>query len=181
MSVYAIEKETLNRLADAVRARFKLDETMSVEEMIAVITPSYTNLLLSSTTAPGGSEIYGNGIGYLDGYRWSASGQKEASWVGGRITGWIPHINGAVCRVKGFDVKTEGYVTGLYYVGHLPDGTYETVTYAVGGPNSPLIYDEETGISEFIVPTNIYTHFRISSLIGLGEPIITLNEEITGV
>lgn len=181
MSVYAIEKETLDRLANAVRARFDLDETMSVEEMIAVITPHFTNLLLSATTTPGGSEVYGNGAGYLDGYRWSASGQKETSSTEGRITGWMPHISGAVCRVKGFDVKTVGYVTGLYYIGVLPNGSYEVVTFTIGSAKWPLTYDEETRIAEFSLPVNTCTHFRISSLIGPGAPIVTLNEEITGV
>lgn len=182
MSKYSISNDTLTRLANAVRARFKLSGVLTLEEMITyILPPPVVNHILTSTTEPGGTEIFGDGAGYMDGYRWSSSSNGVVTHNVGRISGWIPYKAGVMCYVRGFKPDTTGYVNGLYFVTYKNGGAIQV--YTIGKPGSGATYEYEydsaTDTASFMVPNGEYAYFRISSYINADVfPIITLGESI---
>lgn len=138
----------------------------------------YTNLVLTSTTDPGGTAIY-NGTGWYDGMRWSSSGGKASSQPGGRLTGWMPFKPGATIRIKNFGLTRSGYVGGCYFVWYKSNGTTSTVS-----PGNQSV-DEYT----YTAPNDSsIRYFRISAFSHYDEknsqsvptpPIVTIDEEIT--
>lgn len=142
----------------------------------------YNNLIKVATTDPGGTEKF-NLIGYMDNARWSASSAEiKAEGSGGRVSGWMPATNNAVCRIKGFDVLNSrganNYVSNFYYVGYKNDGTITTHTFNKSNTATPFEYDADNDIVTFLTPNNGYAYFRISGYLGSSNPVITINEEI---
>lgn len=134
----------------------------------------YTNLIPLATTTPGGTEIY-NGIGYLDGYRWSSSSKAETEYSSARISGWIPFEPGATYRIKYFYMsRTGGYVQGGYLVFCDDTGIFSTQTIGRNNPN----YDAATDTLVWSDSNSKYQYFRISAYKCEEAPIITKNEEI---
>lgn len=138
---------------------------------------AYKNLVLTSTTDPGGTAIY-NGVGYMDKMRWSSSGGAAVSANNqGRLTGWIPYKKGAVLRLKNFGLNNgNGYVSGCYIVMYHSNGTMST---------SQTGWQSEDAFTGTLSNTTAL-YFRISGyMIDANKtpltdpPIVTLDEEIT--
>lgn len=138
----------------------------------------YTNLVLKSTTDPGGTALY-NGTGWNDDMRWSSSGGKPSSQPDGRLTGWMPFKPGATIRIKNFGLTREDYVGGCYFVWYKSNGTTSTVS-----PGKQSV-DEYT----YTAPNDSsILYFRISAFSFSDSsntkpvptpPIVTIDEEIT--
>ena len=139
----------------------------------------YTNLVLTSTTDPGGTTIY-NGTGWYDGMRWSSSGGKPSSQPDGRLTGWMPFKPGATIRLKNFGMtRGTGYVGGCYFIWYKSNGTI-----SVDNPGWQSV-DEYTRTAP---NDSSILYFRISAFCYSDSgntkpvptpPIVTIDEEIT--
>lgn len=142
--------------------------------------PYYENLIewattdpINTTEKPDKSLLY-NGVGYLDGWRWSSSSKGPNETTEGRLTGWIKYVQGGTLRLKNFGLTMSvGYVAGGYIVQYHNDGS---TTIATIGRQT---------VDEFTYTMNAtgVTHFRISaygsgSSVSPGAPIVTINEEI---
>lgn len=80
------------------------DVVITVTTVVAVVPPSYTNLVPTSIDTDG--SIY-NGTGYQEGYRLNSSG-VPAELAGAVHSGYIPY-NGEVIRVYGATNSSAGY------------------------------------------------------------------------
>lgn len=146
------------------------------------------NLIDTATLEPNGTEIYYE-KGYRDGYRWSNSSNTEVEYNDynngnvARITGWIPFTLGKNYNIQYFNASVSSYVSGIYVVYYMKDGTINTQ----GIHNSNLIqglyhgsYDTENDIVSLLIGTTAEhllidaTHFKISGMRNtIGEPVIT--------
>lgn len=138
----------------------------------------YTNLVLKSTTDPGGTALY-NGTGWQDGMRWSSSGGKVSSQPGGRLTGWMPFKPGATIRIKNFGLTRSGYVGGCYFVWYKSNGTTSTVSPGVQSVDEyTRTAPNDSSIRYFRISAFCYSDANNTNPVPT-PPIVTIDEEIT--
>lgn len=131
---------------------------------------TYTNLLFTATTEPGGTEIY-NGVGYKEDTRMNST-PEIVDCTGMDLTGWIRYEQYDICRVK--NVTLTGGATP-YFIRY--QDSYSPVNLAISWMGDP----DEDGVYTFEISQYEGGYFRLSVGDINENTIITLNEEIAGI
>lgn len=138
-------------------------------------TGGYTNQIPISTTAFGGSEIYGgdyNGEGIADGYKTDTrigSGFTESSVTGMCCTGFIPVTEGDVLRIK--NVTLSGSATPYLLTYTATGGNWSSLNISVLGDT------DSDGVYTYTIPSGTGA-VRLSIGVIDETSIVTINEII---
>ena len=148
----------------------------------------YTNVLKIATDKEG--NLYNDGKGYKDGYRYSTSSDAESAQTGWDITGYIPCKAGDIIRMKNvtfMDIKSETSGTQRCSV-HMfkADKSYYTSSNtftpsALPGTAWNPVYGDDGDLVQFTLPSSYGADVAFIRMVchDFNEnSIVTVNEEI---
>lgn len=166
----------MTELADAVRERMGLIDSLSIAEMIEALKYKYTNQVPISTDENG--DIY-NETGYLNGYRLNSSGTFTEQ-VGSVVTGFIPAINTDTIRIKGVLFTKYSEYQIYSYVAMFDENKNKISSENKDYASSYTITDEDDGTTTIVIKKQPTTAYVRISAVGSGKNMIVIvNEEIT--
>ena len=118
-----------------------------------------------------------NGVGYLEGYRLSSSGELKTQ-NNSAVCGYIPAKTGDTIRLAGMDWSDKGGSIYDYIITY--DSSFNKITNlnSQGYGQGATVNVGEDGIWTFVITAENTSYIRISATGAGADMIITVNEKI---